>query len=124
MNFKAYIYGMKWLVRTMIFIGLSLVLLFALNANESAGDSIEVEKSASNFSPDSIHTSLFLQPQVSRILILQQKASTYSLVKYVESFLATVSDFKIKIPFLRFANQDINRCEMVSLLLFPFHSFW
>ena len=115
---------MKWLVRTMIFIGLSLVLLFALNANESAGDSIKIEKSASNFSPDSIHTSLFLQPQVSRILILQQKASTYSLVKYVESFLAIVPDFKIKILFNSYSNQDIDRCEKVSLLLFPYHSFW
>ena len=106
----------------MIFIGLSLVLLFALNANESAGDSIKIEKSASNFSPDSIHTSLFLQPQVSRILILQQKASTYSLVKYVESFLATVPYFKIKILFNSYSNQILidarrSRCSYFLIIL-------
>ena len=70
---------MKWLVRTILFIGLSVVLLFALNANKSMGHAIEIEKSTAN---------------------------------------------KIKTLFIRYANQDINRCEMVSLLLFPYHSFW
>ena len=115
---------MKWLVRSILFIGLSVVLLFAINANESVGDSIEIEKSASNFPPDSVHTSFFIQPQISSIFVLQQKAPNYSVVKYLESFLTSVPDFKIKILFNSFANQDINRCEMVSLLLFPYHSFW
>lgn len=115
---------MNWLVRTILFIGLSIVLLFAITANESIGESIEIEKSTSNFSPDSVHTSFFIQPQISTIFILQQKNPNYSVVKYLESFLTTVPDFKIITLFKRYANQDIDRCEMVSLLLFPYHSFW
>ena len=115
---------MKWLVKTILFIGLSVVLLFALNANKSMGHAIEIEKSTANFSPDSVDTSFFIQPQISSLFILQQKAPNFLVVKYLESFLTVIPDFKIKILFNSYANQDINRCEMVSLLLFPYHSFW
>ena len=108
----------------MLFIGLSIILLFAFKANETSGDSIQIEKPPSTFSPDSIHTSVFIEPQVSRILIVQQKAPNYSLVKYVETFLVAVPDFQIKTLFNSYSNQDIDRCEKVSLLLFPYHSFW
>ena len=50
---------MNWVVRTILFIGLSIVLLFAINANESIDDAIEIEKSTSNFLSDSLHTSFF-----------------------------------------------------------------
>lgn len=119
-----YIYKMNWIRKTILIIGLSLVLLFALNANEVPGHCIEIEKTSSSFSPDSIHTSVFIQPQISNLFVLHHKTSNYYVVKYLENFFVTLPDFKIKTFFNKYANQDINRCEMVSLLLFPYHSFW
>ncbi|TDE02168.1 hypothetical protein [Flavobacterium hiemivividum] len=115
---------MNWIRKTIFIMGLSLVLLFAFNADKSLGHSIEIEKSVSVFSSDNIHTSAFIQPQISNIFVVLQKTSNSSLLKYLDSFLTAIPDFKIKTLFNRFANQDINRCEMVSLLLFPYHSFW
>ncbi len=115
---------MNWIRKTIIIIGLSLVLLFVFNANKSPGHSFEIEKTSSTFSSDSIHTSVFIQPQITHLFLLHHKTSNQYFVKYLESFFLAIPDFKIRTPFLRFANQDINRCEMVSLLLFPFHSFW
>lgn len=115
---------MNWIRKTILIIGLSLVFLFAFNANESPGHSSEIEKTSSSFLPDSIHTSVFIQPQFSTTFILNYKASNSTFVKYLERFLVAIPEFKIKILFNSYANQDINRCEMVSLLLFPYHSFW
>ncbi|CAM4040528.1 MULTISPECIES: hypothetical protein [Flavobacterium] len=115
---------MDWLRRTILIIGLSLVIFAAFTASKSLGDSIEIEKTAPSYSPDSIHSSVFIQPQTTAAFILQYKTQSYTVVKYLESYLALLPEFKIKTLFIRYANQDINRCEMVSLLLFPYHSFW
>lgn len=121
---KVYIYKMNWIRKTILIIGLSLVLLFAFKANESPGCNVETEKKTSSFSPDSIHNSVFIQPQISNLFILLQKTSNYYIVKYLESFYVAIPYCKIKTLFNSFSNQDINRCEMVSLLLFPYHSYW
>lgn len=115
---------MNWIRKTIFIMGLSLVLLFAFNAGKTPGHSIEIEKSVSVFSSDNIHTSAFIQPQINNVFFAIQKTSNSSLVKYLDGFSTAIPDFKIKTLFNRFANQDINRCEMVSLLLFPYHSFW
>ncbi|MFV8342741.1 hypothetical protein [Flavobacterium sp. XS2P39] len=115
---------MNWIQKSAIFIGLSLVLLFAFNANESVIAKIHVEKPDSSFSADSIHSSVFIQPQLSSPFVLHHKTIDYTIAKYFENFLIVIPDLKGCTLFTRFEKQDINRCEMVSLLLFPFHFFW
>ncbi|MFV7235939.1 hypothetical protein [Flavobacterium sp. ZB4R12] len=115
---------MNWIQKTVVFIGLSLVLLFAFNASESSIEKIQLEKSSSSFSADPIHSSVFIQPQVSGTFTLHYKTTDYTIAKYFENFLIVIPDFKVNTFFSRFAKQDINRCETVSLLLFPFHFFW
>lgn len=115
---------MNWIKKTIIFIGLTLVFAFAFNANETTVEKIQVEKQDSSFSVDSIHSSAFIQPQASHIFTSPQKTPDFSVVKYFDIFLVILPDFKISSSLTLFANQDINRCEMVSLLLFPFHIFW
>jgi hypothetical protein len=110
--------------KTLVFIGLLIVFLFAFSANEVPVQTIKIEKSNSSLSANSIHSSDFIQPQVSNTFTSYHKTPDYTIAKYLENFLIAIPDFKIRTFFIRFAKQDINRCEMVSLLLFPFHFFW
>jgi hypothetical protein len=110
--------------KTLIFIGLLIVFLFAFSSNEAPIDIIQSDKSNSSLSANSIHSSDFIQPQVSNTFTSYHKTPDYTIAKYLENFLNVIPDFKSSIFFIRFAKQDINRCEMVSLLLFPFHFFW
>ena len=115
---------MNWIRKTIVFIGLSIAFLFAFNANESVVEKIQMEKSDSSFSVDGIHSSVFIQPQANNSFASTQKNPDFSVSKYFENYLVVIPDLKIVTLFTPFANQDINRCEMVSLLLFPFHYFW
>jgi hypothetical protein len=115
---------MTWIKKTLIFIGLTLVFAFIFSANYTSVAKIQIEKQDSSFSIDSIHSSVFIQPKASNSLISLQKTTDFSTLKYFENYLVIIPDFKISSIFANFANQDINRCEMVSLLLFPFHYFW
>lgn len=115
---------MNWFRKTLVFIGLLIVFLFAFSASEIPVQSIKIEKSNSSLSANSIHSSDFIQPQVSNTFTSYNKTPDYTIAKYLENFLNVIPDFKSSIFFIRFTKQDINRCEMVSLLLFPFHFFW
>lgn len=115
---------MNWIKKTFFFIGLSLVLLFAFNANKSPVEKIQIEKNGSSFSPDGIHSSVFIQPQATNSFGLHYKTTDYTIAKYLENFQVITPDFKVIKSFTRYAKQDINRCQTVSLLLFPFHYFW
>lgn len=115
---------MNWIQRTFIFIGLSIAFLFALHANEVVDGKSRLEKTESSFSIDGIHSSVFIQPQASSIFTAPNKTPDVSVLKYFENLLIVIPDLKIGKFLIAFANQDINRCEMVSLLLFPFHYFW
>lgn len=115
---------MNWIQKTLVFIGLLIVFLFAFNANESAVEKIQSAKTNSSFSVDGIHSSFFIQPQTTSIFTSSHKTPDFSVSKYFENLLVVIPDLKIGFAFTLFANQDINRCEMVSLLLFPFHYFW
>jgi hypothetical protein len=115
---------MNWIRKTIIFTRLLIVFLFAYSANESAVAKIQAEQQSSSFSIDGIHSSVFIQPQTSSVFTSSHKTLDFSVSKYFENFLVVIPDLKIGKYFTLFANQDINRCEMVSLLLFPFHFFW
>ncbi|MES2575431.1 MAG: hypothetical protein V4572_10850 [Bacteroidota bacterium] len=115
---------MNWIKKTIIFIGLTIVFAFAFSANESTVEKIQIEKQDSSFSVDSNHSSVFIEPQTSNIVASPQKTADYLTVKYFENYLVVIPDFKISTHLTDYTNQDINRCEMVSLLLFPFHYFW
>ena len=115
---------MNWIRKTVIFIGLTIAFIFAFSANEVAISNVPLEKSKSSLSVEKIHSSAFIEPQASNPLTFSQKNPDFSFSKYLENYLAPIPDLKIGISFPFFANQDINRCEKVSLLLFPFHIFW
>jgi hypothetical protein len=115
---------MNWIRKTTIFIGLTIVFLFAFSANEVSVNKIQLEKPESSVSNGSIHSSVFIEPQANNTFTTPQKSTNLSFSKYFENYLAIIPDLKISSSFTLFPHQDINRCEMVSLLLFPFHIFW
>ena len=115
---------MNWIRKIFVFIGLILVFSFVFSANEVSVPNASVEKSKTSLSVEKVHSSAFIEPQASNPSSFFQKNPNFSFSKYLENYLVSIPDLKIGIPFTFFANQDINRCEMVSLLLFPFHIFW
>jgi hypothetical protein len=115
---------MNWIRKTIFFIGLSIAFAFAFSANEVPVSKIQIEKQNSSFSIESTHSSVFIQPRASSSFATPQKTINFSIVKYFENYLIVIPDYKIRRFFSLHVNQDINRCEMVSLLLFPFHYFW
>ena len=115
---------MNWIRKIFVFIGLILVFSFAFSANEASISNVTVEKNKTSLSVEKIHSSAFIEPQASNLLTFSQKNPDFSFSKYLENYLVSIPDLKKGITFTFFANQDINRCEMVSLLLFPFHIFW
>jgi hypothetical protein len=115
---------MNWIQRTVVFIGLSIAFVFAFNADPISIEKNPLEKSSSSFSNENIHSSVFIQPQSSASFTLNCKTGDYTITKWFENFLIATPDFKVLDCFNTFLNQDINRCEKVSLLLFPFHYFW
>jgi len=115
---------MNWIRKTVIFIGFTISILFAFSANEISVNKIQLEKQESSLSIEKIHSSVFVEPQLSNTFTSPQKTSQFSFSKYLDNYSVVIPDFKIGTFFPHFANQDINRCEMVSLLLFPFHIFW
>ena len=115
---------MNWIRKFLVFIGFTIAFLLAFSANEVAIDKIQFEKQESSLSVEKIHSLAFIEPQASHNLSATNKTPDFSFSKYLENYLVSIPSLKIGIPFTFFANQDINRCEMVSLLLFPFHIFW
>ncbi len=115
---------MNWIKKTILLIGLIVAFAFAFNANETVVEKIQIEKQDSSFSVDSSHSSVFIEPQTSNLIASTQKTVGYSVAKYFENYLVAIPYLKISTHLTVYANQDINRCEMVSLLLFPFHYFW
>ncbi len=115
---------MNWFQKTLLYIGLLIVFLFAFNVNGSTVETIQTEKIPAAFASESNHFSAFVQPQASSTLAVHYKTTDYSITKYFGNFLVVIPNFSTSKFFSTFRNQDINRCEMVSLLLFPFHFFW
>jgi hypothetical protein len=108
----------------LIFSGLSLLLLFAFFGGNTVLEKSQKENSGTYFSSGHLHTLAFIQPEMAHAFVISAKIGDYSPTKCFSHFLQAVPEFKIRRALAIFPNQDINRCEKVSLLLFPFHIFW
>lgn len=105
-------------------IGIFLMFLFAFNAKGNAMVKVEKEKSGSYFSTVNSHPSSFLQPQTVVSFISNHPVNDFVPGKWFAIFVIGTPVFKASKSFIVFSFQDIDRCENVSLLLFPYHIFW
>jgi arginine exporter protein ArgO len=115
---------MNWIRKIIVFSGLMLLFIFAFTADKSTIRQTEQEKTSSTITEKSIHSSVFIEPTVSSTFVIHHKTTDTAIIKWVSTFLITIPDFKKYNFHNTFLYQDINRCTVVSILLFPFHYFW
>lgn len=115
---------MSWFQKTITFIGLTVLFLFAYNANEGVIEKKLIEKSAPFFNHNTTHFPDCIQPRNIASLISIVKKNDLKITKYFHFFLVTTPSFNTLKTFDKYLSQDINRCKNVSILLFPFHIFW
>ena len=105
--------------------GFLLALLLAFQGSEN---SIITEKSHSKnalFSDNFIDSSAFIQPEnISHSVTNVKVNNQQTLAKFFENFSLVVPKLESSKIISAFSFQDINRCNKVSLLLFPYHIFW
>ncbi|MFT3795795.1 hypothetical protein [Flavobacterium sp.] len=104
----------------LLFAGLS----FAFGEKQLAETPPIAEQPVSEFSQEGLHALAFIQPESTQHLVSNAKPFAFSVAK-LAAFLSI--DFCVsgqKTIRKNFFLQDINRCETVSLLLFPYHFFW
>lgn len=119
----AYICSVKWIKHSVVLA--SLIALFVLGSTSTV---IPVEKNVSKEqrlqSAESIQSVGLIQSISENQQQVVSKVNKTSFSNYFLHLFEVSAIFIIK-PFSLFlAQQDINRCESVSKLLFPYHYFW
>jgi hypothetical protein len=108
-----------------LFIVVWQLLLVTFNANEVNVVKTKKQHTDSFYDASKMYSSAFIQPHSNLTFISNNKVNDYtSIGKYLDYFPNLIPRFRTLNQSKYYANQDINRCEMVSLLLFPFHYFW
>jgi hypothetical protein len=115
---------MNWIRKTVIFVSLLIIAFFACQANESAVQKIENQKTDTTFSLNSTDSSAFIQPQTSYQFVANIKTSFPVLIKWFDSLLEIVPQHQAVKSVSNFANQFSCQSKKILLLLYPFHNFW
>lgn len=115
---------MNWIRKTIIFVSLLIITLFAFQASEAGVPKIENKKMNPAFCVQNVDTSEFIQPQASYHFAANIKTSQPVLIKWFDSLLMTISCHQVVKSTTNFANQFSNQSKKISLLLYPFHYFW
>lgn len=117
-----------WRMRKIKYILLILLLFaglsFAFGEKQLVESRLIAEQPISEYSQEGLHALAFLQPEAAHQLAANAKPFAFSVAK-ITAFLGI--DFSVterQSVRKNFFLQDINRCETVSLLLFPYHFFW
>ena len=115
---------MNWIRKTVIFISLLIIAFFATQANESAIEIIESQKTDTNFSIDHADSLAFIQPQANYQFAANIKSNPSILTKWFDSLLMVIPQHKAVQSTSNFANQFATQSKKVLLMLYPFHFFW
>jgi len=112
-------------LKNILFLQFLFVALFFFFFEKQAPEAVSnSELPISEYAQQGFGSVAFLQPEAAHHVV--------STVKTFSFFVARLSDFletdftnSIQLNIRKaFLNQDIDRCETVSLLLFPYHFFW
>jgi len=115
---------MKNFWKFIVFVGLFVQLGFAHNANHNAMVSFQKE-SNTEFSKESLSSSEFVQPTISRgTLDLKLSNRIPAGVANYPSELQSLTILRNATHKIFLSDQDLDRYNGVSILLFPFHYFW
>jgi hypothetical protein len=114
---------MKWIKKiALISVLMTVFLVFGKENKKTFTIDYATKKSIERV--DFLKNSAYISQEIAQNLV-GSRADLQIYIKWFESFynigFSEFSIFKASATFLR---QDINRCENVSILLFPFHLFW
>ncbi|KQO22539.1 hypothetical protein ASF10_09205 [Flavobacterium sp. Leaf82] len=115
---------MNWIRKTVIFVSLLIIAFFAAQANDSAIQITESQKTDTNFSIDHADSLAFIQPQASYQFAANIKTNPSILVKWFDSLLMVLPQHKAVKSTSNFANQFATQSKKFLLMLYPFHFFW
>ena len=103
-------------------------LLAVLLAFQGSENSVVTEKSQSKnalLSDNFIDSSAFIQPENISHSVTNVKVNNHQpLAKFFENYILVLPKLELTNIVSAFNFQDIDRCNKVSLLLFPYHIFW
>lgn len=114
---------MKIFWKFIVFIGLLMQFGFAYGANQDKTISFSKENN-SEINKESLSTSHFVQPSIERSNPDLKHNNRIPLGLNQNTLLPLFSKFKESNLKIVLTDQDIDRYNSVSILLFPFHIFW
>ena len=121
----AYIRKVKNWKSIAFFILLLSVLFTTENAASATIPSNFPDQKEGQFSKESIHLSAILRTESMHSFVPNFKAgSSIVFLRITDEITFYPRGFKSKKLQKSFSRQDINRCEKVSIHLFPYHFFW
>jgi hypothetical protein len=103
----------------------SILLLFSNGVTSSNISVVEnPHQKETTFHKNSLHQTAFIQPQAG-FSICSNRVDSFYPAKINRNFEFTIVKTGQVSGITKPAfSQDVNRCESVSLLLFPYHIFW
>lgn len=115
---------MNWIRKTVIFVSLFILAFFFCQANESAVQQTESQKTDTNFSIDSSDALAFIQPQTSYQFAANIKTNLPFVTKWFDSILPIVPQSQAVHSTSNFARQFSTQSRKMVLILYAFHFFW
>ncbi|KUJ60582.1 hypothetical protein AR687_17580 [Flavobacteriaceae bacterium CRH] len=115
---------MNWIRKTIFFVSFLIIAFFAMQANETAIQKIETQKTDTNFSIELNDSLAFIQPQASYQLAANVKTNYPAVIKWFDTLLIIIPSHRVIKSVSNFANQYSLQSKNVFLLLYPFHYFW
>lgn len=110
--------------RNIALIAAILTALFFVFSEKQAGQNVSVAQNPTEFSREGLHALAFIQPESAHHVVSTAKTFAFSVARLAGFFEVDCSNppqLKLRKNFLL---QDGDRCQSVSLLLFPHHFFW
>lgn len=115
---------MNWIRKTVIFVSLVVLAFFFCQANESAVQEIESQKTDTNFSIENSDALAFIQPQTSYQFAANIKTNLPFVTKSFDSLLLIVPQSQALQSTSNFASQFSTQSRKMVLMLYAFHFFW
>ncbi|MCI9844908.1 hypothetical protein [Flavobacterium pectinovorum] len=115
---------MNWIRKTVIFVSLLIMGLFAAQANEFPVQKTESQKTDSNFSKDITDSSAFIQPQGNYQFAASIKTDYPIVIKWFDSLLPVLSQHETIKATFDLTHQFSIQSKKITLLLYAFHFFW
>ncbi|GAA3770059.1 hypothetical protein [Flavobacterium ginsengiterrae] len=115
---------MNWIRKTIFFVSLLIIALFAVKADEFPVQKSESQKTDTNFCKDIADSSAFIQPQGSYQFAANIKTDTAAVIKWFDALLVIIPQHKAVKSAFNFTNQFTTQSKKIQLLLYAFHFFW